>query len=227
MAKRLVRGKGGLRMISVDGHGSIFDLAEPSWDEDSKHPSCSNPDCAAQFNVLHRRHHCRVCGKVFCGNCCDHKQPVLRMGLVDPVRLCQHCESEVKKDNIFCSKHLKVLTTGAKFTLAEVIGVEFVCRLSDDHSEILFGGASVDSRDPINLKGIIEVINIENEQLPTQERGSFSSEVCGLVLVYRPPHSKEEVSIQLKIVEQEDKAKHGKEWLLALKKALTILHRKK
>ena len=36
MAKRLVRGKGGLRMISVDGHGSIFDLAEPSWDEDSK-----------------------------------------------------------------------------------------------------------------------------------------------------------------------------------------------
>ena len=35
-------------------------------------------------------------------------------------------------------------------------------------SEILFGGASVDSRDPINLKGIIEVINIENEQLPTR-----------------------------------------------------------
>ena len=56
-----------------------------------------------------------------------------------------------------------------------------------------------------------------------EERGSFSSEVCGLVLVYRPPHSKEEVSIQLKIVEQEDKAKHGKEWLLALKKVSNLV----
>ena len=36
MAKRLVRGKGGLRMVSADGKGSIFDLPEPTWADDSK-----------------------------------------------------------------------------------------------------------------------------------------------------------------------------------------------
>lgn len=35
MAKRLVRGKGGLRMVSIDGEGSMFDLPEPIWQEDA------------------------------------------------------------------------------------------------------------------------------------------------------------------------------------------------
>lgn len=50
-------------------------------------------------------------------------------------------------------------------------------------------------------------------------RGSFSSDVTGLLLVYKPASSEEEVSIELMTVkENEDEAKIGKEWLLALKK---------
>lgn len=58
------------------------------------------------------QHHCRRCGKCFCGTCCTEKVPLPRMGFVDPVRLCDGCVDVTKKENEFYNKHLKLLING-------------------------------------------------------------------------------------------------------------------
>lgn len=58
------------------------------------------------------QHHCRFCGRIFCGKCCEADLTSTRQGFVDPVRLCQACTPTVKKDNEFMSKQLPILTAG-------------------------------------------------------------------------------------------------------------------
>eukprot|EP01062_Namystynia_karyoxenos_P075070 TRINITY_DN72222_c0_g1_i1.p2 TRINITY_DN72222_c0_g1~~TRINITY_DN72222_c0_g1_i1.p2 ORF type:complete len:224 (+),score=62.79 TRINITY_DN72222_c0_g1_i1:82-753(+) len=39
------------------------------WVPDSSAPQCMNPECGRRFSMTLRRHHCRTCGAVFCGEC--------------------------------------------------------------------------------------------------------------------------------------------------------------
>lgn len=32
-------------------------------------------ECATRFSALRRRHHCRVCGQIFCSRCCSQRVP--------------------------------------------------------------------------------------------------------------------------------------------------------
>lgn len=40
----------------------------PTWEKDDEVTNCGG--CGREFNVLVRKHHCRVCGKIFCTRCC-------------------------------------------------------------------------------------------------------------------------------------------------------------
>lgn len=40
------------------------------WDIDNKCSECV--DCNKKFTLTFRRHHCRLCGKIFCGDCLDN-----------------------------------------------------------------------------------------------------------------------------------------------------------
>ena len=56
-------------------------------------PTCY--ECHVSFSVFVRRHHCRVCGQIFCWRCCDH-WVVLETGDAAnsseaPVRACNYC----------------------------------------------------------------------------------------------------------------------------------------
>lgn len=44
---------------------------QPAWVPDSEAPNCMN--CYQRFTFTKRRHHCRACGKVYCGVCCNRK----------------------------------------------------------------------------------------------------------------------------------------------------------
>lgn len=39
------------------------------WMPDSVSVNCY--ECSAKFGTFRRRHHCRVCGQIFCSKCCD------------------------------------------------------------------------------------------------------------------------------------------------------------
>lgn len=43
----------------------------PIWQPDSTANSCTL--CKCEFSLLNRRHHCRMCGKLVCGNCSPHR----------------------------------------------------------------------------------------------------------------------------------------------------------
>ncbi len=48
-------------------HGKI----KPNWVPDADSLICML--CETKFSVLKRRHHCRACGRVLCGECCNKK----------------------------------------------------------------------------------------------------------------------------------------------------------
>jgi hypothetical protein len=45
-----------------------------NWTEDSAVTSCYK--CKSEFSMFVRRHHCRMCGKIFCYNCSSFKQDI-------------------------------------------------------------------------------------------------------------------------------------------------------
>jgi FYVE zinc finger len=59
-----------------------------SWVVDASH--CQT--CASQFSFINRKHHCRRCGGIFCGNCTSQRM-VLRGQGDAPVRICDPCKN--------------------------------------------------------------------------------------------------------------------------------------
>ncbi|XP_045165344.2 protein piccolo-like isoform X2 [Mercenaria mercenaria] len=60
----------------------------PLWIPDARVTMCML--CTCEFTVTWRRHHCRACGWVVCGNCSDCKAP-LRYLKYKSVRVCDKC----------------------------------------------------------------------------------------------------------------------------------------
>ncbi|KAJ2943563.1 hypothetical protein O0L34_g16672 [Tuta absoluta] len=48
-------------------------------------------ECATRFSALRRRHHCRVCGQIFCSRCCSQRVPGQIFGCAGGLRVCNYC----------------------------------------------------------------------------------------------------------------------------------------
>jgi hypothetical protein len=65
------------------GHSYAATTAPPTlprnqWMDDDSAPDCKS--CRKPFNITRRKHHCRVCGQLYCNNCCPtNKQWDLRV----------------------------------------------------------------------------------------------------------------------------------------------------
>ena len=75
--------------LLVDTFPVLDVLTPPAWIPDESAPLCMS--CQSVFTVVRRRHHCRNCGKVFCGKCSANTVPLPRYGHVKPVRVCNRC----------------------------------------------------------------------------------------------------------------------------------------
>lgn len=49
---------------------SVATLSNP-WEFDANQERCTS--CRDEFNPINRRHHCRMCGKIFCNRCSDQR----------------------------------------------------------------------------------------------------------------------------------------------------------
>lgn len=47
--------------------------------------------CNTDFSIVVRKHHCRHCGNIYCGNCCGEKRALVKFGYNAPVRMCKKC----------------------------------------------------------------------------------------------------------------------------------------
>jgi hypothetical protein len=63
-------------------------VAVPRWLPDKIIKNCLN--CQSRFGFFKRRHHCRVCGNIFCGNCTD-KYESFPPFYEEKVRVCDEC----------------------------------------------------------------------------------------------------------------------------------------
>ena len=73
---------------------------EPSrlhWKADSSSQTCTDPSCAKPFNLFSRRkHHCRLCGFLFCQDCLFLERRLNQFAKPDPIqgvasRVCRGC----------------------------------------------------------------------------------------------------------------------------------------
>lgn len=72
---------------------------QPLWVPDSEAPNCMN--CQVKFTFTKRRHHCRACGKVFCGGCCKRKCKLQYME--KEARVCTRCYDDINKGSLYTS----------------------------------------------------------------------------------------------------------------------------
>jgi len=59
------------------------------WMPDSNCHQCY--ECGLRFSTLKRRHHCRICGQIFCHGCCNHQVPGKIIGYTGYLRACTYC----------------------------------------------------------------------------------------------------------------------------------------
>ncbi|KAL6648017.1 hypothetical protein ACP70R_012241 [Stipagrostis hirtigluma subsp. patula] len=66
-------------------------------------------DCDAQFTIFNRRHHCRRCGRIFCGKCTANSIPVSsgpdrNVDEGDRIRVCNFCFKQWEQERITALK---------------------------------------------------------------------------------------------------------------------------
>lgn len=67
------------------------------WTPDSAATACR--ECQMSFTRLRRRHHCRACGQIFCGQCCHMKVALPAMGYNAPQRCCTKCAKRLLSES--------------------------------------------------------------------------------------------------------------------------------
>ncbi|XP_054166341.1 RUN and FYVE domain-containing protein 2-like [Oppia nitens] len=76
--------------LEVDGlKESTGKLKEAVWTDDKNSADCHQ--CSKPFSIARRRHHCRSCGEIFCGNCSNNEMPL--PSNKKPVRVCDSCHA--------------------------------------------------------------------------------------------------------------------------------------
>eukprot|EP00286_Rhodomonas_abbreviata_P005107 CAMPEP_0181326454 /NCGR_PEP_ID=MMETSP1101-20121128/21505_1 /TAXON_ID=46948 /ORGANISM="Rhodomonas abbreviata, Strain Caron Lab Isolate" /LENGTH=340 /DNA_ID=CAMNT_0023434905 /DNA_START=45 /DNA_END=1063 /DNA_ORIENTATION=+ len=61
----------------------------PEWVDDSTVSQCKS--CGFVFSFIIRKHHCRMCGHVFCRYCAAETWPLPKFEYLSPVRVCRKC----------------------------------------------------------------------------------------------------------------------------------------
>jgi len=77
-----------LRKQLADKDKVIKVLKPPKWRPDEDVERCTL--CATEFSFFNRRHHCRQCGEIFCGNCCSKSFDLGQLNKNLP-RVCNRC----------------------------------------------------------------------------------------------------------------------------------------
>eukprot|EP00042_Codosiga_hollandica_P047251 m.509842 g.509842 ORF g.509842 m.509842 type:complete len:3508 (+) comp57411_c0_seq1:30-10553(+) len=93
------------KVLIGDSRGRVFSSSLPDsdgkmsdhWIRDSMANVCMS--CNVRFSFSERKHHCRNCGKVFCGKCSARESAIPSMNIYKPVRVCLSCFQMLAESN--------------------------------------------------------------------------------------------------------------------------------
>lgn len=74
-------------------------LSKDYWMDDDKATACY--DCGRQFSTFTRKHHCRICGSIFCGRCASNLLRASRFGAEGTIRVCNLCLANLEEGGSF------------------------------------------------------------------------------------------------------------------------------
>lgn len=76
--------------LAANTGGAAIPAVPPDWVPDENVVGCMR--CAKHFTLLVRRHHCRVCGRIYCSDCCSNFSLLPRQfNRAEPQRACVRC----------------------------------------------------------------------------------------------------------------------------------------
>jgi len=85
------------RVVTTENDSMMLSTTVPRWVPDKLAKRCLN--CLKGFGFFTRKHHCRLCGNIFCSKCCN-KFIKFSPFYEGDVRACDECYSNKKKENI-------------------------------------------------------------------------------------------------------------------------------
>jgi hypothetical protein len=105
--------------LLVGKAGDALFLGRPEWAPDSAAICCTR--CSVTFSLYTRRHHCRLCGKIFCADCSSGCQKIEGLGRW-PVRTCRICATgDVAAAPPECPEALKRTHAAARGRLVKLL----------------------------------------------------------------------------------------------------------
>lgn len=82
-----------LRMVELAEE--LLPLTDAQWAKDSDVSNCSA--CEIQFTLAKRKHHCRMCGSIYCASCSEGR--IKLPSNPKPARVCDNCFTILKNRN--------------------------------------------------------------------------------------------------------------------------------
>lgn len=95
----------------------ISDVAANFVDSDSPPDWVDGKECMICYNtftVMNRKHHCRACGGVFCQTHSSNNLPLVSLGILIPVRVCDDCyqTQRISKNDVTSKSPQKLVIKG-------------------------------------------------------------------------------------------------------------------
>jgi hypothetical protein len=75
---------------------ALFMKIRPKWVDDNSVTHCKK--CQLPFTFLRRKHHCRNCGEIFCGNCSNNMRQIPKLNYKYEVRVCDNCNALLARE---------------------------------------------------------------------------------------------------------------------------------
>ncbi|KAF7302586.1 1-phosphatidylinositol-3-phosphate 5-kinase [Mycena chlorophos] len=129
-------------------------LSRDYWMDDENCKECY--DCESVFTTWRRKHHCRICGQIFCSRCASNIIKGYRFGHDGMIRVCNLCvEKLAKVDEDDDDDRRSVVSSVMSFP-AHQLGIESMSL--PQHPQSPFSASQLFSRtdEPFNLYSIAE-----------------------------------------------------------------------
>ncbi|CAG5126011.1 unnamed protein product, partial [Candidula unifasciata] len=117
------------------------------WMPDSSCRECY--DCGDKFTTFRRRHHCRICGQIFCSKCCNQELPGKIIGYKGGIRVCTYC----------CRVVQRYASTGDYKGLEDLRAFSQLC---NDSGSFDFGRRSISPKLSLGMEDVTSQIRVDS-----------------------------------------------------------------